>query len=477
MAGSNDRTYPVGKSSPNLYITYKLMFNFLKQEIMKRLLLLAPIAALALASCSNDEQIAQSPALNAQELTFRPAVNGTTRTVITDANFTGFRVEANITNNPTNETKYQFWQAATAPTSATDEAITAKETYISFDVSKSTAGKWELIDGKNWYWSSKNAEATFLGYNHASGSITVPNNISTVKAATDVAGGQKDVLVAYNKGVASSFDNGVPMLFRHVMSQIVIKADNKDANIRQIKVAAVRIHGVGNTNTLAHPSSETTADKFKWYAEDENHVGNGGYKPWAGNPETQTDKYYYYKGTTAPNAGTVADGGSITLNPSAQEITFDGAALLLPQTRVAATNLTTAAANGAYIDVLVQVQDLTVTPDGDEDYDKHTAKAIFPKINTTEDVDLGTEPNDQTIDDQKFAWVAVPVDIAWNPGYKYTYVLHFSKDGIGKVSPDEEGGEDVPEKPGEEIVDNPVPLYFTVIIDEWNDVEKTEKDL
>jgi len=94
-------------------------------------------------------------------------------------------------------------------------------------------------------------------------------------------------------------------------------------------------------------------------------------------------------------------------------------------------------------------------------------EAVFPKIE--ESAELST---------QKFAWVAVPVDIAWNPGYKYTYVLHFSKDGIGKASPDKEGGEPNPgANPGDEIVDNPVPLYFTVTIDEWQDAANTEKNL
>ena len=402
-------------------------------------MLLVPVAALAMASCSSEDVVQQKATSTAQELTIRPVVQGATRSLITDANFDKFHVVATITNGGT----YAFWKGTgsdaptTAPTGA-GEVLTS----LDLDVTKTT-GKWETIGGSKWYWSSKNAEASFVGYN-ASGAITVPNAVDD----------QKDVIVAYNQGVASSFDNGVPMLFRHVMSQIVIKADNKDADVRQIKVAAVRIHNVGKTNSLTLPSSETTADKFKWYSAE----ATDGYKPWAGNPATQAEKYYYYKGTTAPNAGTVADGGSITLNASAQEITFDGPALLLPQTNAAATNLTTENAGGkSYIDVLVQVQNLETNVDADK-------VAIFPTANTA--------------DAQKFAWVAVPVDIAWNPGYKYTYVLHFSKDGIGKASPDKDGGDPNPgAEPGTEIVDNPVPLYFTVTIDEWQDAANTEKNL
>lgn len=470
MAGNNDRTYPVGKFLLNLYITNKLMFNFLKQEIMKKLLLLAPIAALALASCSNDEQIAQSPALNAQEVTFRPVVNGTTRTVINDANFAGFNVIAKITNDPIGD--YAFWRdnSGTTPTAAPTSANIA--TTLSVAVTKdATSGKWAVLGGDTWYWSSKNAEAEFQGYN-ASGTITIPNNVADYTDNTDPDNpvevkGQKDVLVAYNKGVASSFDNGVPMLFRHVLSQIVIKADNKDADIRQIKVGGVRIHNVGNTNNLTLPTSETTADKFKWY---DATSATDGYKPWASDPSAKASKFVYYKGT-APTGTNVYNSTTVTLNPSAQDITFDGAVLMLPQSNTAA-DLTASNITGSYIEVLVQVQDLEVT--GTTKVDA-TKKAIFPKIN------VGIQnPDDYTqdIDDQTYAWVAVPVDIDWKPGYKYTYVLHFSKDGIGKASPDKEGGDNDPgANPGEEIVDNAVPLYFTVTIDEWNDVANTEKNL
>ena len=433
---------------------------------MKRLLLLAPIAALALASCSNDEQIAQSPALNAQELTFRPIVNGTTRTITTDANFEGFHVIADIVD----KTKYAFWPEQLSGTdyvAPTEGSHVGALTTLNYDVSK-TDGKWQTMDGKKWYWSSKNAEAEFKAYN-ASGTITVPEAVSS----------QTDVLVAYNKGVASSFDNGVPLLFRHVLSQIVIKADNKDADIRQIKVAGVRIHNISVTNSLTLPTYPTTADKFKWYSAEAGADNTNAYKPWESEPAaaTKISKYVYYKGSV-PTNGAVAAGDAIILNASAQEITFNGAVLALPQSNAAA-DLTASNITGSYIEVLVQVQDLTVTPESATDYTKHTAKAIFPKINVGATAQtLGQSGYQETIDNQNFAWVAVPVDIAWNPGYKYTYVLHFSENGIGKSSPDTSGGDPTPgTQPGEEVVDNPVALYFTVTIDEWNDAAKTEKNL
>ena len=413
------------------------MFNFLKQEIMKKLLLLGPIAVLALASCSNDEQIAQSPALNAQELTIRPVVEGATRTVITDADFNEFTLEATM------DGAYKFWKG-NGTTPPTDGTLGAAASLTG--IAKKTGGKWETIikdnetDATPWYWESKNAKASFLGYN-ASGDITVNQTQAE----------QKDVLVAYNYGQASTFENGVPMFFRHVMSQIVIKADNKDADIRVIKVAGIRLHNIGNKNTLTLPNSETTADKFKWFD------GTDGYKPWANDPAVSTKtKYTYYKKALS-GSDVDTDGGFVTLNPTAQDITFGGALLLLPQNVAAATDLSTEGAeNKAYFDVLIQVQD--------SEADQTSADAaIFPEATSATN--------------QKFAWAAVPVEIAWKPGYKYTYIFHFSKDGIGKESPDGGAGGEEPVNPGEEILDSPVPLTFTVIIDEWNDAANTEKDL
>lgn len=397
---------------------------------MKKLLFLVPLAAVALASCSNDEQISRATVSDTQELTLRPIVGNTTRAVITDANFTSFTVKATPTTGV-------FWEPASSG-ETTQENHGAEHYSLTAVVAKGTSGKWDMIGGKKYYWSSKNAAANFVGYNQAEGSVTIDEPINN----------QTDILVAYNSGTASEFANGVPMLFRHVLSQIVIKADNKDADVRQIKVAGVRLHNINSQATLTHPGVKTTAGDFDW--------ATTAYTPW-GDASLQR-KYTYYKAALGgTNSDEVQD--AITLNASAQEITFDGPALLLPQTVAAATDLTNeTAGNKAYFDILVQVQNL-------ESGVEAAKVAIFPTATTAAD--------------QKYAWVAVPVDIAWKPGYKYTYVLHFSKDGIGKVSPDGgEGGEN-PTDPGTEIVDNPVPLYFTVTIDEWNDASTSpeEKDL
>jgi len=80
-----------------------------------------------------------------------------------------------------------------------------------------------------------------------------------------------------------------------------------------------------------------------------------------------------------------------------------------------------------------------------------------------------------------YAYVAVPVDIDWKPGYKYTYTLNFSKDGIGKVDPkqpangkpDPLNGYPSGTPGGSDIIDSPVQLYFTVTVEDWTDAFET----
>lgn len=415
---------------------------------MKKLMFWMPLAAIALASCSNDEQVSQVTRSDVQELTIRPIVGNVTRSVITDANFDEFIVKANVTDGA-------FWKVTgnDAPTSAptgdgnvvnsfTEKVFKNNGKWDLFNLTTQTAGSYK------WYWSSKNAEGTFVAYNQEAGSFTVADAITS----------QKDVLVASNAGTASSFTNGVPMLFRHVLSQIVIKADNKDADIRQIKVGGVRLHNINSEASLNHPDPatiKTTAGDFDWSTTT--------YNPWGAS--SVPINYKYFKGT-APTDNNDYSGDAITLNATAQDITFDGPALLIPQKNEITADLTSTSTNGVYFDVLIQVQDL----------EKQTSEAgryIYPK----------KPENAAETWSQTYAWVAVPVTIDWKPGFKYTYVLHFSKDGIGKQSPDkDDGGNDDPDPghdPGTDVVDNPVPLYFTVTIDEWQDASTSpeEKDL
>ena len=232
------------------------------------------------------------------------------------------------------------------------------------------------------------------------------------------------------------------------MSQVIIKALNKDAGTRRIEVAGVRLNNLKNTGTLTLPTSSTASGTFSWSS----------YTPWSlGNPIT-----------TYNDRGTYALGNSnekiVTLTSAATQLT-DTPFLLMPQT-TAKADLTATTINGAYFSVLIRVTNIEIPSN---------EVAVYPTLNATASVDAK----------DYFAYVAVPVDIDWKPGYKYTYTLNFSKDGIGKVDrnqPGDKPGYDYPTgdptiKPGEDIIDSPVQLFFTVTVDEWTDGGDTPQDM
>lgn len=409
---------------------------------------LIPLAAVALASCSNettDSREQRTAANPGTALNIFPAVQGTTRGVITtDANLSQFRVIAAGNDN------FYTTDDETAPTTS---ALSGNGIGSSFEETvtlNSTSGKWYIGDaGKYYWWKSKSMSASFTAY--------APYNegfapATSYQVAADLAN-QKDIIVAYNSGTGSDFTSGVPLNFQHVMSQVIIKALNKDAGTRRIEVAGVRLNNLKNTGTLTLPTSSTASGTFSWSS----------YTPWSlGNPIT-----------TYTDRGTYAFGNSnkkiVTLTSAATQLT-DTPFLLMPQT-MAKADLTAKSVTGAYFSVLIRVTNIE-NPSNEE--------AVYPTLNATQAQAANKDAKDY------FAYVAVPVDIDWKPGYKYTYTLNFSKDGIGKVDPSQpttdNPGCDYPTgdpniKPGEDIIDSPVQLFFTVTVDEWTDGGDTPQDM
>ena len=129
---------------------------------------------------------------------------------------------------------------------------------------------------------------------------------------------------------------------------------------------------------------------------------------------------------------------TVTLNTYAQNImeTEGNNAMLLPQQLVAWNPETdkTNANKGAYLSVYAQV----TTAEG---------ARVYPK---TEGVE--------------YAWLAVPVDTKWDAGYKYVYTLDFSN---GAGYPDPIDGDKV----GDTVLGGPI--KFTMVVNPWDDEEKT----
>ena len=458
---------------------------------MKRLMYFWPIVALTMASCSSevlDQQTALTQGETSNALVIRPVVQGATRgTVTTDANLSEFHAVATPTSG-------QFC------TDADGNVLVAGS--IDADVKKN-GSKWEFDDGNTYYWKSKNTEATFSAF--------APKGISLsgYMVEDDVAD-QEDIIVAYNEGSGSDFTSGVPMNFLHVLSQVVVKALNKDASTFKIEVAGVKMYNVVNKGDLTLPT-EVTTSPFDWTAYP---------TVWTiDNTSTAT----YTTGAITSTATAVA-----TLTTVAADIaSAEGPMLLMPQQLTAATadglkDETLAGVKnvaGTYLAVLIRATDISkyvaeidattgqfksttgLVPfdyDSDDDgtsdtYQPATITAANTGTVTVSSITYTTNLINEVKfpregygnNSAQFAYVCVPIDTKWLPGYKYTYTLNFSKDGIGKIDPNFASGYTGASypggigglTPGEDVIDNPIPLFFTVTVDSWTDATDQNLDM
>ena len=395
---------------------------------MKKLVFLLPIAAIAMASCSSDSVVEQpaTKVVSANALQVYPQIQGATRgTVWDNSNFESFYLSTsgNFQDNGT---------TLNDPNGAPfNHAVVTK------------SGSTWLIEGAEWYWPSKNASSSFTAWAPVAPSGDPLFGPGVYEAPTTVIG-QKDILVAYNSGSVSDFESGVPLKFRHIVSQIIVKADNADKSIVDIKVADVRLNNINSKGTWNVPTASTVSEL--------------GYTPWS-DVNTQVNYLTGVASTSSP----------ITLDGSAKDLT--GTPLLLIPQQLGAANI--AQSQGQYLSVLVQITDPSVTD--------ATAAAhwIFPKNNGTDAGGIA------------FAWAAVDINTNWEPGKKYIYTLHFTKDGYGKVDKNTEGGNNDPTdptpgddtdddndpKPGDDIVDTPVKLVLDVEVIDWVDGTTSAEDL
>ena len=389
---------------------------------------LLPFAALAMASCSSSEDVAQNVQTPSQELKFFPAIEGTTRGAIeTSSSISQFYVNA----------VGDFKGAATGDVAA----ITGWQAVNKVGTTWTPTNKlWWALDTEN---SGNEAQGTFTAFANALDNAGDPmtqadanNKLVNVTIPTTLAS-QKDLVVAYNAGKRTDFISGVPLHFRHALSQIVVNAtyaNDADEDLLDngfpelvVKVKGIQFKNLANVGTLTLPTASTAA-------------GNA-YEPvW-----TSVDGAESFIAAPATEA---------TLASAAKFIDDSEAGnplLLMPQTTAATTDLAASTVTGAYLMVEVDIN-------YKEAYD-HDGDAETPAL-----TDLYPKTADAT------AWIAVPVDIAWKGGYKYTYTLNFSNIAAGKAAPGStEGAEGV--NAGDPVIKNVrTPVNFLVTVEEaWID--------
>lgn len=374
---------------------------------MKKLMILLPFAALAMASCTNSEDAVQtSPVAENQEVKIFPQVGGTTRgTVETTASLSSFTLLA--------DGKF----ATTAQATISDVSTVTKT------VNKS-GSTWAFADDSKLYWFDATTAGKFTAYANSSvaaadgklAGVTVPATLAD----------QKDLLVAYNEGTKTDFTTGVPLHFRHAMSQIVVKASYTfDASItgfddKVIKVNGIKFFNLKNSGTLTLPTASTAA------GED--------YEPaWSGHAGAEGFEVTLTSPVTLGSPAT-----SIDLSEAANPL------LLLPQTTAATTDLKAATVTGAYLAVSVDINNT----DGSNYYP------------TTADT---------------YAWVAVPVSIEWKGGSKYIYTLNFTNGAMGRIAPGTTTGIPDGKNVGDALPDELLtPVSFLITVeDEWTEYPLT----
>lgn len=370
---------------------------------MKRKCILGLAGLMVLGACTNDEVI---DVKQTGSIDLRPLIENSTRaTATTVANLGSFKVDV----------------------------LKGTETYGAMTVTGSNSGtKWTTSPLTYWP-SDASQQLDFYAYAPTSTTGVTINGtdkkITSYTPSTTVAD-QKDLVIAYNTGTkAANEADGVPLLFKHALSQIEVKAKCANANMK-VEIIGVKVVSVAKDGTFTFPTSITESGQGKELAR----------TLW----EPGSDKISYMVQNSAP----------VTLNATAQSLSTSGTFMLIPQAITAWNNKNNTDTNhGSYLSVLCRISNVS----------GNNVTQIFPATSGKygfSAVAIGTTEKDKT----------------WEPGKKYIYTLEFfgTNSGGGRFDPDptvpDGGGEktDVdttdPKDGGKEILK---PITFTVQVEDW----------
>ena len=375
---------------------------------MKRKCILGLAGLMVLGACTNDEVI---DVKQTGSIDLRPLIENSTRaTATTVANLGSFKVDV----------------------------LKGTETYGAMTVTGSDNGtKWTTSPLTYWP-SNASQQLDFYAYAPTSTEGVTINGtdkkITSYTPSTTVAD-QKDLVIAYNTGTKTANEaSGVPLLFKHALSQIEVKAKCANANMK-VEIIGVKVVSVAKDGTFTFPTATTQS-------------GTGHELALGLWNTASSQKTAYMVRNSAP----------VELTKTAQSLmpSTSGTFMLIPQAITPWNKQNNATTAGSYISVLCRISNVS----GDNE------TLIFP---TTAGkygfsaVAIGTTKSDKT----------------WEPGKKYIYTLEFfgTDSGGGRFDPDptvpDGGGGDTdvdttdPKDGGKEILK---PITFTVDVEEWTEV-------
>lgn len=375
---------------------------------MKRKCILGLAGLMVLGACTNDEVI---DVKQTGSIDLRPLIENSTRaTATTVANLGSFKVDV----------------------------LKGTETYGAMTVTGSDNGtKWTTSPLTYWP-SDASQQLDFYAYAPTTTTgVTIDNTgkkITSYTPSTTVAD-QKDLVIAYNTGTKTANEaSGVPLLFKHALSQIEVKAKCANANMK-VEIIGVKVVSVAKDGTFTFPTATTQS-------------GTGHELALGLWNTASSQKTAYMVRNSAP----------VELTKTAQSLmpTASGTFMLIPQAITPWNKQNNATTAGSYISVLCRISNVS----GDNE------TLIFP---TTAGkygfsaVAIGTTDNDKT----------------WEPGKKYVYTLEFfgTDSGGGRFDPDPTvpGGGDKdpdvdPTDPGDGGKEILKPITFTVDVEDWTEM-------
>lgn len=376
---------------------------------MKQKCILGLAGLMVLGACTNDEVI---DVKQTGSIDLRPLIENSTRaTATTVANLGSFKVDV----------------------------LKGSETYGAMTVTGSDNGtKWTTSPLTYWP-SNASQQLDFYAYAPTSTTgVTIDNTgkkITAYTPSTTVAY-QKDLVIAYNTGTKTANEaSGVPLLFKHALSQIEVKAKCAATNMK-VEIIGVKVVSVAKDGTFTFPAATTQSG-----------IGH------------ELDLSLWNTASSQKTAYMVRNSAPVELTQTAQSLmpSTSGTFMLIPQTITAWNNKNNTETNdGSYLSVLCRISNVS----------GNNETIIFP---TTA---------------QKYGFSAVAIgttekDKTWEPGKKYIYTLEFfgTNSGGGRFDPNptvpDGGGKDTdvdttkPEDGGKEILK---PITFTVDVEEWTEV-------
>lgn len=341
------------------------------------ILLAAAICAAAVVSCEQDRTVAVR---EDNAISFRSNLRSLTKaTEVTNTNISAFKVTA----------------------------IGNSANYFT-DMDVAVDGSGNCTADKTYYWPSY--QLGFYAYaNPSGGTAAITNASKMINGVTPAAAAaeQVDFVIAYENGTkAGNETSGVPLNFRHALSQVMVKAANLSTSGIVIKVKGVKIQNIRNSGNFTYPASTTTTKDSGTLPQSQ----------W--NTSSATKTTY-----------TVSDATGVTLNGTAQSIMFDGAAwMIIPQALTARTSFDDGTDTGSSIGVMVQILDAS-------------NNQLYPAT-------AG-----------EYAYTNIPIGTNWEPGKKYIYTLNFLDEA-------NDGGAGVDDNDDPVLG---LPIRFTLTVDDWVD--------